>query len=81
MRANGETPKDAQPTEEERNARMELEKLRREIRNGKMKQILTPEQYEKYIKLQEEQKERMQRNWRGGRGGRGGHPGGRMPRQ
>lgn len=81
MRANGETPQRAQPTEEERNARMELEKQRREIRNGKMKQILTPEQYEKYIKLQEEQKERMQRNWRGGRGGRGGHPGGRMPRQ
>lgn len=61
MRANGETPKRMQPTEEERNARMELEKQRSQAKNEQMKMILRPEQYEKYIKMQEEQKKRMRR--------------------
>ena len=71
MRANGETPQRAQPTEEERNARMELEKQRREARNGKMKQILTPEQFEKYVKYREESEKRMKERRKRGRERRG----------
>ena len=70
MRANGEKPQQTRPDSEERKARMELEKQRREVRDNKLKQILTPEQFEKYIKMQEEQKERMRHNRRGRDGGR-----------
>lgn len=67
MRASGESLKRQQPSEEERKARMELEKQRREIKNRQMKQILNAEQYNKYLKLQEEDSERK-RNRREGQG-------------
>jgi hypothetical protein len=57
MRAEGKRPE--RPTEEQMKARMEIEKVREQIRNEKMKQILTAEQYEKYLEYCKEQKERM----------------------
>ena len=57
MRAEGKRPE--RPTEEQMKARMEIEKAREQIRNEKMKQILTAEQYEKYLEYCKEQKERM----------------------
>ena len=57
MRTEGKRPE--RPTEEQMKARMEIEKEREQIRNEQMKQILTAEQYEKYLKYIEEQRERM----------------------
>ena len=59
MRANGERPQRMQPSEEQMRARMELERQRREIRNERLKLVLTPEQLEKYLKHEEEQRQRM----------------------
>ena len=59
MRANGERPQRRQPSEEQMKARMELERQRREIRNERLKLILTPEQLDKYLKYEEEQRARM----------------------
>ena len=73
MRAEGKKPERVQPSEEQMKAMMELRKQREEVRNEQMQQILTPEQYEKYLKLQQEQRNRM----RQGFGGPGGRPGGR----
>ena len=67
LRANGERPKRIKPSEEEMKARVELEKQRREVRDAQMKQILTPEQYEKYIKYCEDKAKK------GERGGKGRH--------
>ena len=87
MRAEGKKPERVQPSEEQMKAMMELQKQREQVRNEQMQQILTPEQYEKYLKMQQEQRERMRQGFGGpgGRpGGRGGRPGGaprgeRMP--
>lgn len=78
MRAEGKKPERTRPTEEQMKAMMELQKQREEVRNEQMKQILTPEQYEKYLKQQEEQRKNMRRG--GQRGPRGGGQS-RMPRQ
>ena len=78
MRAEGKKPERTRPTEEQMKAMMELQKQREEVRNEQMKQILTPEQYEKYLKHKEEQRKNMRRG--GQRGPRGGGQG-RMPRQ
>ena len=51
----------------------ELQTQREQVRNEQMQQILTPEQYDKYLQMQEEQRERM-RQMRGKRGH--GRPGG-----
>ena len=59
MRAEGKRPE--RPTDEQMKARMEIQKEREQIRNEQMKQILTTEQYEKYLKYIEEQKSRMRR--------------------
>ena len=67
MRAEGKKPERVQPSEEQMKAMVELQKQREEVRNGQMKTILTPEQYEKYLKYQQEQRERM-RQMRGKRG-------------
>jgi Spy/CpxP family protein refolding chaperone len=75
MRAEGKRPE--RPTDEQMKAREDIRKEREKLRNEQMKQILTPEQYEKYLKDMEAQKERMRR----GPANRGGHPQGRMPRQ
>ena len=53
MRAEGKKPERIQPNKEEFEARMELEKHRREARNAQMQQILTEEQYKKYIEYNE----------------------------
>ena len=54
------------PTDEERKARAEVMKKRMEIRNEQMKQILTEEQYKKYLEYQK----KSMRNGRRPRGGR-----------
>lgn len=71
MRAEGKRPE--RPSEEQMKARMEIEKEREQIRNEQMKQILTAEQYEKYLKYIEEQKERMRHLRPGNRPDRPGH--------
>lgn len=76
MRAEGKKPERMQPSEEQMKAMLELQKQREEVRNGQMKQILTPEQYEKYLKYQQEQRSRMRQGRPSGRGDRGGRPGG-----
>lgn len=68
MKAEGK--KFERPTEEQMKARMEIQREREQIRNEQMKQILTAEQYEKYLKYNEEQKERMRRGPGGNRNGR-----------
>ena len=73
MRAEGKRPERVQPSEEQVKAMMELQKQREQVRNEQMQQILTPEQYDKYLQMQEEQRERM-RQMRGKRGH--GRPGG-----
>ncbi|MBQ5887943.1 MAG: hypothetical protein IIW77_01545, partial [Bacteroidaceae bacterium] len=73
MRAEGKKPERVQPSEEQMKAMMELRKQREEVRNEQMKQILPPDQYERYLKMQEEQRDRM-REMRGKRGH--GRPGG-----
>ena len=77
MRAEGK--KFERPTEEQMKARMEIEREREQIRNEQMKQILSAEQYEKYLKYREEQKEKMRHrrpgNNLGNRPNRGEHPG------
>lgn len=72
MHAEGK--KFERPTEEQMKARMEIQKEREQIRNEQMKQILTPEQYEKYIKYNEEQRERMHQRRPGNRPNRGERP-------
>ena len=81
MRAEGRKPERVQPSEEQMKAMMEMQKQREEVRNEQMKQILSPEQYEKYLKMQEEQRNRMRQGF-GGQGRPGGNRGGqgRMPR-
>ena len=54
------------PTDEERKARAEVMKKRMEIRNEQMRQILTEEQYKKYLEYQK----KSMRNGRRPRGGR-----------
>ena len=54
------------PTDEARKARAEVMKKRMEIRNEQMKQILTEEQYKKYLEYQK----KSMRNGRRPRGGR-----------
>ena len=65
MRAEGKRPE--RPSEEQMKARMDIEKEREQIRNEQMKQILTAEQYEKYLKHIEEQKARMRQRGPGNR--------------
>ncbi len=77
MRAEGKRPERTRPDEEQIKAMMELQKERESVRNEQMKQILTPEQYEKYLKYNEEQRNRMREARGRGRGQRGN----RMPRQ
>lgn len=64
--------KRVKPTDEERRARAEVMKKRQEIRNEQMKQILSEEQYEKYLEYQKKSK-------RNGRPMGGEHRGGGMP--
>ena len=81
MQAEGKKMERTRPSEEQMKAMMETQKQREQVRNEQMKQILTAEQYEKYIKMQEEQRNRMRQGF-GGQGRPGGNRGGqgRMPR-
>ena len=81
MQAKGKQMERTRPSEEQMKAMMETQKQREQVRNEQMKQILTPEQYEKYIKMQEEQRNRMRQGFGGQRGNRPGGGQGRMPRQ
>ena len=81
MQAEGKKMERTRPSEDQMKAMMETQKQREQVRNEQMKQILTAEQYEKYIKMQEEQRNRMRQGF-GGQGRPGGNRGGqgRMPR-
>ena len=72
MRAEGKSPERVQPSEEQMKAMAELQKQREQVRNEQMQQILTPEQYEKYLTFQQEQRARMGKGFGGRRGGRPG---------
>ena len=76
MRTEGKKPERVQPSEEQIKAMKELQTQREQVRNEQMQQILTPEQYDKYLQMQEEQRERMRQGFGGRPGGRGGRPGG-----
>lgn len=69
MRVEGKKPERARPSDEQRQAMMELQKQREQVRDEQMRSILNPEQFEKYLKYKEERGERM-RQRRSGRGGR-----------
>ena len=69
MRAEGKKPERVRPSDEQRQAMMELQKQREQVRDEQMRSILNPEQFEKYLKYKEERGERM-RQRRSGRGGR-----------
>ena len=81
MQAEGKKMERTRPSEDQMKAMMETQKQREQVRNEQMKQILTAEQYEKYIKMQEEMRKNMRQGW-GGQGRSGGNRGGqgRMPR-
>ena len=81
MQAEGKKMERTRPSEDQMKAMMETQKQREQVRNEQMKQILTAEQYEKYIKMQEEQRNRMRQGFGGQRGNRPGGGQGRMPRQ
>lgn len=69
MRAEGKKPERVRPSDEQRQAMMELQKQREQVRDEQMRSILNPEQFEKYLKYKEERGERM-RQRRSGHGGR-----------
>lgn len=69
MRVEGKNPERVRPSDEQRQAMMELQKQREQVRDEQMRSILNPEQFEKYLKYKEERGERM-RQRRSGRGGR-----------
>lgn len=73
-RKSGKKIERQRPTEEQLQARRDVMKQRKAIKDAEMKQILRPEQYEKYLKYTEEQ-EKRRRSWgenRGERRERGG---------
>ncbi len=68
LRAEGKKPERVRPTDEQMRAMEETRKQREQVRNEQMKQILTSEQYEKYLKYVGEQKQKMRRGRGKGRG-------------
>ncbi len=70
-RQSGKKMERQRPTEEQMKARREIMEQRKAVRNAQMKEILTAEQYEKYLKYTAEQEKRSRQRWQG-RGGRGG---------
>ena len=69
MRRNGQEMKFQRPTEEEMAARRQVIEQRQAIRNAQMKEILKPEQYEKYLQYEKQQQERSKAWGRPGQGG------------
>lgn len=79
MREEGVRPQRSRPTEEQMQAERELREARREARHEQMQQILTEEQYERYLQYEEEENRRRAESGPRHRGGnRGGH---RAPRE
>ena len=74
MRRNGQEAQFQRPTDEEIAARRQVMQQRQAIRNAQMKEILTPEQYEKYLQYEKKQQQRrpqgMRRESRGHRNNR-----------
>lgn len=68
-RKSGQKIERQRPTEEQMQARREVMKQRKAVRDAQMKEILNPEQYEKYLKYNEEQ-EKRRRSWGDNRGQR-----------
>lgn len=79
MRENGERPQFSRPTEEQMKAAREMQEQRQAVRDEQMKELLTPEQYEKYQQLQQEEQRQRNGNWQ--RGPRRGNRGDRRPRE
>ena len=73
-RKSGQRVERQRPTEEQMKARREIMEQRKAVRNAQMKEILSAEQYEKYLKYAAEQEKKGRQRWqgRGGRSGRGG---------
>ena len=71
MRAEGKKPE--RPSKEQIDAMREVQKQREQVRDEQMKEILTTEQYEKYLKYKEEERNRRGRGpgMRRGEGRRG----------
>ena len=67
MRRNGQEMKRQRPTEEEMAARRQVIEQRQAIRNAQMKEILKPEQYEKYLQYEKEQMKRFRQPGNGPR--------------
>ena len=67
MRRNGQEEKFQRPTNEEMASRRQVMEQRRAIRNAQMKEILTPEQYEKYLQYEKEQMKRFRQAGNGPR--------------
>ena len=79
MREEGVRPQRRRPTEEQMQTERELREARREARHEQMQQILTEEQYERYLQYEEEENRRRAESGPRHRGGnRGGH---RAPRE
>ena len=70
-RERAEGGKPARPTEEQMKAQEKIRREREEARNEQLKQILTPEQFEKYVKYREESEKRMKERRKRGRERRG----------
>ena len=68
-RKSGKKFERQRPTEEQMQARLEVMKQRKAVRDAQMKEILNPEHYEKYLKYSEEQ-EKRRRSWGDNRGQR-----------
>lgn len=66
-RKSGKKMERQRPTEEQMQARREVMQQRKAARDAQMKEILSPEQYRKYLKYSEEQ-EKRRRSW-GNNGG------------
>ena len=70
MRQTGERPQRRQMTNEEVLAERELREQRREVRNQQMQEILTEEQFQKYLQFEEERNRRRAEGFQGRRGPR-----------
>lgn len=57
-RKSGKKIERQRPAEEQMQARLEVMKQRKAVKDAQMKEILKPEQYEKYLKYSEEQEKR-----------------------
>ena len=65
MRRNGQDTQPQRPTDEEIAARRQVMQQRQAIRNAQMKEILTPQQYEKYLQYEKQQQQRRPQGMRG----------------